>query len=844
MAAKRQLLAQRRKAVGFSQEALASVLEVERSTVVRWESGDTEPLPWIRPNLARALGITVDQLGELLGRAGPAVPRQPQADPEIEPGPGLVAPQEPVPWRDVPAQSSLLAAGRGGEALPVCQLPPTVADFTGREPQIAQLTGMLSHDGDRLGVPIAVIAGLPGAGKTALALHVAHKLRAAFPDGQLWVPLEGATGHPRAPGEVLGELIRVLGVPGSAIPKSTAQRAALYRSLLAGRRVLVVADDAASAAQVQPLLPGTGQCAVLVTSRSELAGPPGSRLFPLEPLTRSEAVQLLARIVGEQRVAAEPGAAARAGRRLRPAAAGGPDRRSPAGRAHVLAAVGPGPQDHPCPTPGRARNRRPVGAGQPQPELPGARRARPHRVPPPGPAGHRRVRRMAGRRPARQSPDAADVVNQLADSSLLTATGIDPAGQPRYRPHDLLRDYAAERLADEPQAQRHAALGRVTDGWLQLAALADARLPREPYFPPPAPALSAAVATDSLLRNITTDPMAWFTAERLGLLAVLERCCADGDHQAAAQLASFMASFQHLQGRLDDAERMWRAIAAAAQQAGDPGAAARARLRLAAAACGQGRHAEASPMVDQCAASFDELADQRALATALYWRSVCESNLGSYAAPGNRPHRAMHLAQDTDDPRTEALAQRLLALAQAKLPDGRKDAVTSAERALMLARELGEPAFEHEILHTVAHVYILSGRHEDALGLCQDGLGMAGDLGVQVAAADWLGLTGDAYYGQGRYRESAESLRSALPIYRDHFMHRHHGLCLLKMGYAYQALGDNQTAIRCLRESLAILEPLQLEHYADRARETLVSCLHSRARWLGPAVSAVGVCRR
>jgi tetratricopeptide (TPR) repeat protein len=105
---------------------------------------------------------------------------------------------------------------------------------------------------------------------------------------------------------------------------------------------------------------------------------------------------------------------------------------------------------------------------------------------------------------------------------------------------------------------------------------------------------------------------------------------------------------------------------------------------------------------------------------------------------------------------------------------------------------------------------------------------MAGDLGVQVATADWLGLSGDAYYGQGRYRESAESLRGALPIYRDHFMHRHHGLCLLKMGYAYQALGDNRAAIRYLRESLAILESLQLDHYAGRARETLVHCLDNQ----------------
>jgi len=316
MTAKRQRLARRRKAVGLSQEALASRLDIERSTVVRWECGETEPLPWIRPKLAGALQVSVDQLNELFG---------------IEPGPGLTPRRESVRWQEVAAASPWPTADGAWGAPPVCQLPPAVADFIGREPQIAELTEMVgSHDGDRVGVPVAVIAGLPGAGKTALALQVAHTVRAAFPDGQLWVPLDGAARHPRDPGDILGELVRALGVPGSAIPQSTAERASLYRSLLAGRRVLVLADDAASAAQVQPLLPGTGQCAVLITSRSELAGPPGSRLFALEPLTQAEAVQLLTRIVGEHRVTVEPGAVGEL------AVACG----------HVLAAVRPGPEDH------------------------------------------------------------------------------------------------------------------------------------------------------------------------------------------------------------------------------------------------------------------------------------------------------------------------------------------------------------------------------------------------------------------------------------------------------------------------------------------------------------------
>ena len=825
MAAKRLGLAQRRKALGFSQEALASQLDVERSTVVRWEGGETEPLPWIRPKLARTLQVSADELAELLSVA--AVP-QLGPGPGNGAGPGLTASPD-APWPDVPAASPVTAPAR--EALPVSQLPPAVADFTGRVPQAAELAELLSHDRDRVAVPVAVITGLPGAGKTALALQVAHTLRPQFPDGQLWVPLDSATGHPRDPGEVLGELARALGAPGSAIPNSTAERASLYRSLLAGRRVLVLADDAATAAQVQPLLPGTGQCAVLVTSRSELAGPPGSRLVALDPLTPGESLQLLTKIVGQQRVTADPAAAAEL------AAACGQLPLAVRIAGSRLAARASWPLSAFARKVTHARRRLDeLQAGEMS--VRASLTQSYHTLDEPARRAFRSLALLDSSEITEWQvaallglPDAADVVNRLADNSLLTEAGIDPAGQPRYRLHDLLRDYATEQLADEPQPQQDAALTRITDGWLQLATLADTNLPNGPYFPSPPPSPPAPAVTEPLASAISADPIGWFSTERLSLLAAITRCCTSGRHQAATQIASSLASFQHLQGRPDDAERAWQMIATAAQQAGDPAATARAQLRLAAATCGQGRHAQARPIVDQCVAEFERLADNRALATACYWRSSCDWNLECHADAQRSAHRAISLAQDVGDRQTESLALRMLALAIAdeRLPGYSEEAVAAAERALAVARELGQPALEHEVLHTVAIVYQRAGRHEDSLRLCQDGMELARNLRIEVATADWLGIHGDACRGLGRYREAADALRTALPIFRDHFMHRHHGLCLLKLGYAYQAMGDHQTALGHLAESLDIFGQLQLDHYAARARQALSTCQGQRA---------------
>ena len=159
-------------------------------------------------------------------------------------------------------------------------------------------------------VRIAVVAGAAGLGKTTLAVHAAHQVRALFPDGQLYVDLFGATAQPAAPGEVLARFLRDLGVDGDKVPAGDDERAALYRTRLTGRRVLVVLDNARDAAQVRPLLPGSASCAVLVTTRRRPTDLASTRFVDLNVLDDAEALALFSRIVGDERPAEEPAATA------------------------------------------------------------------------------------------------------------------------------------------------------------------------------------------------------------------------------------------------------------------------------------------------------------------------------------------------------------------------------------------------------------------------------------------------------------------------------------------------------------------------------------------------------
>ena len=753
----------------------------------------------------------------------------------VRPGAGLASAHTRVLRHDIPSvapdpgeagsDSPVIRAGppEGAPWARACQLPPAVADFTGRLEQVAQLEAMFGLDDERAGLPVVVISGPPGVGKTALMLRVGHVVRSFFPDGQLWAQLNGASDRPRDPCEVLGELLRALGVHGSVIPADAEGRAALYRSRLADRRVLVVADDAASAAQVRPLLPGTARCAVMVTSRAQLADLAGARHLRLGPLTTGEATELLGSIAGADRISVEPEAAGElvavcgqlplavriAGAKLaaRPAALVASLVEAVADERHRLDAL----------QVGDLSVRASLASGYQSLSEPARRAFRLLGLLGPCDVAEWAVGALLG------EPDASAVVTELSDRSMLMIAGTDDTGQARFRLHDLLRDYACEELEGEPGLEVEAALSRVDEGWFQLASLASSALPRDPFFPSVSHARAREVVPCASASRLTADPLAWFAAERLNVLGSIARACITGRREFAARLALCQANFQRLQDRHDDAERSWRAVAEAARVAGDPTASAQARLRLAAANVWRGYAADAMDLMDECIAEFEHSGDLENLVFALYWRSSCAWDQDLFDLSLHEAKRGIALARKIGDRHAELISLIAVGRALGQLGYGEEALVTS-EQALAIAVELGDESSESEALHSVAFICTTAGRCDRAVELCGRLRELNRDIGDVRGEALSLGVLGDAYQGLGRYQDAVQAFSQALPIFRDHFIRRHHGLCLFKLGCAQQALGHHRQAAQHLTESVSVFRDLRLPTYEQRALRILNDC--------------------
>ena len=716
------------------------------------------------------------------------------------------------------ARASVAVAGRAAAVAPAPaplarQLPPDIRDFTGREAECRRMRRLLARAASSTAPPIVYVTGAPGLGKTALAVHVAHLAAASFPDGQLYLQLTGASSAPRDPAVVLNEVLRAVGVAPSDIPDTLDERAALYRSRLAGRRVLVVADDAAGPEQVQPLLPGAPGSAVIVTSRVRSPIPDGAHPVDLERLPRDAAVRMLTRIVGRDRVAADPAAAERivtacdgfplavriAGARLaaRPSwplahlaglllEEGRRLDHLSAVRAHIEAAY------ESLDEPSRRAFRMLALAG-------------PHDVAP------WVIEVLVGDRAA------ADAVDGLVDRSLLTTVGVDAAGQPRYRLHDLLREYAAERLAEDPE--REPALERLMLGWLELVDAADARVPRDPYFPAPT-RLSPRIAVDDDLvaRLIEPDPAAWLDSELDNLRTAVVSACAEGRFRLATGLVLRLSAHLHRRGRHDEAEHLWRVVLEAANREGDTLAAAQAGLRAATvAAADRGHPLDAMPLLDESIAALKDLPYTRDLPRALGIRAYGNLVLGRLEAARQDAELGLDLGRTNQDPYASYTCLRVLALVLS-LAGQDQEAVKAATECVTIARGIDEPAFIGLALYTLVRVHLNARSYEEIPVLCEEGLRLSHDIDHTLGAAYFHEQWGHANQGMGDHTGAVERFQRAAELFASQEALAAGAACRRRLADSLRALGRDDEARAQLEWCLAAYGELGDQEAEEKIR--------------------------
>lgn len=655
-------------------------------------------------------------------------------------------------------------AAVAGAAVVPRQLPAAIGHFAGRRAELAALS-TLSAVGGREAPVILAITGTAGVGKTALAVQWAHQVAADFPDGQLHANLRGfgPFGAPAAPGEVLHRFLSALSVPAERIPANPDAQATLFRSMLAGKRMLVMLDNAGDAEQVRPLLPGTTGCLVVVTSRSRLTGlavTDGALLVSLDVLSGAEAGQLLVRRLGWERIEAEPHAAAELTRlcarlplALAVAAARAATRpqlrlaalaaelRDERGRLDALDAGD------------RATNVRAVFAWSCQ-QLgdPAARMFRLLGLHP-GPD----ITGLAAASLAGVTPAAAlRVLRELAEANLL-AEHVPG----RYACHDLLRAYAAEQVGSrDGEDTRHAAVRRMLDHYLYSAQAAGLLL--SPFrdgvtLPPPPSAVVVERFGDSAAAQ------AWFEAGQHVLAAAVHLAAEVPSRGHAWRLAWALGAFLEWRGSWAEWEDVLAAALAAAQRDGDEAGQARTHLGSGLAQARLGRCAEARAHLRAALAMFRRSGDRTGQALAHHFLGVALERQGHHRAALGQSLRALKAFQAVGHSAGEAVTSNNAGWLHAHLGDYQQ-ALICCRQALELHRGIGYRVGEAHTWDTLGYTHHQLGQHGRAISCYTRALSLFSEVGDDSFQVATLTSLGDSYRDAGDAASAGHAWRRALAL--------------------------------------------------------------------------------